>query len=210
MASPRKRNQISEQFIAHPRSMVTSPAMRVLSLSEVRILWRLEVEHMAHGGVDNGRLPCTYAHFEEWGVRRRFVAPALRALEALGFIETTRKGYRGAVGTRQPSRYRLTYVRARDATGAGTHEYLKIKTLQEAKTIAAKARRDLNPCNAERSKIRFARATKCPIPGPLSGRINPIALDPLSGPTVSGPLSGPTSISRGKSRPTQKQRTPSP
>jgi hypothetical protein len=60
---------------------------------------------MAHGGVENGRLVCTFADFEKWGIRRRFIAPALRELEALGFIATTRRGYRGAAGKGTPSLY---------------------------------------------------------------------------------------------------------
>ena len=60
--------------------------MRVLTLSERRALDRLELEHMDHGGAENGKLPVTYADLEKWGVRPDSIAGAIRALEALGLI----------------------------------------------------------------------------------------------------------------------------
>jgi DNA-binding transcriptional MocR family regulator len=53
-----------------------------------RFLARLEIEMAHHGGNDNGRLPVTYDHFVEYGVRRHSIKPTLRELEALGFIES--------------------------------------------------------------------------------------------------------------------------
>jgi hypothetical protein len=108
-ARRKKRNAIAGQFIAHPRQMIESPAWRALSLAARKALDRIEIEHMNHGGVENGKLPVTYQDFEAWGVHPRFVAPALRELEELGIIETMKKGYRGAAGTRQASEYRLTF-----------------------------------------------------------------------------------------------------
>jgi hypothetical protein len=151
----RKGNGIAGQFIAHPRQMLESPAMRVLSLAAHRALIRIEIEHMNHGGAENGKLPCTFADLRDWGIHKDAVAPALRELEALGFIETMKKGYRGAAGTRQASEYRLTFRPAWNAgraDGDGTHEYLKIKTVEEAEEIAAEARKAADHNNVERGK----------------------------------------------------------
>jgi hypothetical protein len=63
----RRRNQIAGQFVSRPRQLVESPAMRVLSLAAHQALMRIEVEHMSHGGVENGKLPVTYRQLEEWG-----------------------------------------------------------------------------------------------------------------------------------------------
>jgi hypothetical protein len=129
-------------------------------------LTRLEVEHMDHGGAENGKLPVTYLQFEEWGIHPNFVASALRELQALGIAEVTRHGYAGAADKRSPSLYRLTYLTAHDAGRAdatGTHEYLKIKTLEEAEAIAKAARKAADPRNVERSKKHFATLTKCEI-----------------------------------------------
>lgn len=76
------------------------------------------------------------------------IAPALRELEALGFIKITRKGYSGPATMRAPSLYRLTFRPAWDAAkrdGDGTHEYLAIKTVAQAETIAKAARARLAP-----------------------------------------------------------------
>ena len=140
--------------------------MRVLSRVAHLALTRLEVEHMDHGGAENGRLPTTYQQFEEWGIHPRFVASALRELQALGIVEITRHGYAGAADKRSPSLYRLTYLTAHDAGSAdatGTHEYLKIKTVEEAEAVAKAARNAADPRNVERSKKHSATVTKCQI-----------------------------------------------
>jgi hypothetical protein len=154
----KRRNAIAGAFIARPRQLLDSPVLWVLSQSAHRALLRIEIEHMAHAGSANGKLLVTYKDLERCGIHPNAIAPALRELEALGIIETTRKGYGGAQ-VREPSLYRLTYVRAWNAgraDGTGTHEYLRFKTHQEAETAAQKARKAANPRNSARSKNYFA------------------------------------------------------
>jgi hypothetical protein len=137
--------------------------MRVLTLSERRVLDRIELEHMAHAGSDNGKLPVTYADFEKWGVRRDSIAGAIRALEALGIIETTRRGYAGAADMRTPSHYRLTFFHAHNAGRAdatGTHEYMKITDIEKARVIAGRARKASDRRNVDRGKIQSATPQK--------------------------------------------------
>jgi hypothetical protein len=150
----RKRNQIAGQFVAHPRQMIESVAWRVLSLAARKALERIEIEHMDHGGAENGRLPVTYADFETWDVHPNFVAPALRELEALGFIEIVKRGSRGAAGTRQASEYRLTFRPAWNApkNDTGSHEYMKIKTREDAEAVASAARKRADPQTVTRAK----------------------------------------------------------
>jgi hypothetical protein len=162
----KRKSQVADQFVWRPRQLIESPAMRVLSRVAHLALTRLEVEHMDHGGAENGRLPTTYQQFEEWGIHPRFVASALRELQALGIVEITRHGYAGAADKRSPSLYRLTYLTAHDAGSAdatGTHEYLKIKTVEEAEAVAKAARNAADPRNVERSKKHSATVTKCQI-----------------------------------------------
>src|SRR5215207_11211757 len=106
----RKNNQISGQFVAHSRELRESAAWRALPDNARRVLDRLELEHMRHGGAENGSLPCTYADFERAGIRRASVALAIRQCVVLGYVQVTTQGYRGAQGFRQPSLYRLTYI----------------------------------------------------------------------------------------------------
>jgi hypothetical protein len=157
MSAPKRRNWIAHQFAARPIQMLESPAMRVLTLAERRALDRIEIEYAHHGGAHNGKLPITYADLERFGLHPNVVAPSLRALAALGFIEVTRKGYGGSAEVRAPSWYRLTYRPAWNATrrdGDGTHEYMAIKTVEEAAAIAKAARSRADPRNIERAKAR--------------------------------------------------------
>jgi hypothetical protein len=48
-------------------------------------------------------------HFVEFGIERHAIAPAIRELVALGFVEVTRQGCAGNAGCRQPTLFRLTY-----------------------------------------------------------------------------------------------------
>src|SRR5712671_2000780 len=102
------KNKISRQFAWRTIEMMESPAFRVLSHSARRILDRLEIEIAHHGGNDNGRLPCTFDHFAEYGIDRHSIAPALREICALGFVEITEQGRAGNAEWRRPNLFRLT------------------------------------------------------------------------------------------------------
>jgi hypothetical protein len=130
-------NKIDGPFAPRLITMLKSPAYRALSLSAHRILARLEIELYQHGGEDNGKLIVTYDHFVEHGIDRDAIAPALRELEALGFIEIPERGRAG--NWHEPSKYRLTYRpvgRARP-----THEWGHVQTMEQAQAIARAARK---------------------------------------------------------------------
>jgi hypothetical protein len=103
------RFQIGEQFVHYPISMLKAETFRSLSLSERKILHRLEIEHACHGGKHNGALTCTYTDFIRYGVRKGSIANALNRLEDRGFIEIVR-GRMAFGDLRVPSKYRLTYL----------------------------------------------------------------------------------------------------
>jgi hypothetical protein len=75
------------------------------------VLLRLEIEHMRQGGQDNGKLICTFDNFEQFGVRRMSIAPAIRLLVKVGLVQITDRGWRAAEHGR-PAKYRLTYLPA--------------------------------------------------------------------------------------------------
>ena len=120
--------------------MLEAPSYRVLSLSARRVLDRLEIELAHHGGMDNGRLPVTYDNIEQYGIDRHAIAPAIKELVALGFIEIAEHGRAGNAEWRTPNRFRITYKETKDA--APTHEWKRIQTLERA---AAKARAARKP-----------------------------------------------------------------
>jgi hypothetical protein len=88
----KKCNRIGGQFSVRLVEMQNSPAYRMLSLSAQRILDRLKIEHANHAGTENGRLPCTFEHFVEYGIHRHAIAPAIREVVLLGFVEITEQG----------------------------------------------------------------------------------------------------------------------
>jgi hypothetical protein len=100
--------KLTEQFVPRPRSMLESRGYRALSLSAHRVLARIEVEHLKHGGKDNGRLPVTHRDFLEYGVRPNSVASAIHELTSWRFVRIMKKGRSGKNST--PTEYLLTYV----------------------------------------------------------------------------------------------------
>jgi hypothetical protein len=109
MSSRHRRTSIKGQWAGITIEMLESPAYRALTLSALRILARLQIELANHGGKDNGRLPCTYENFQQYGIDKHSIAPALSLLQALGFIQITEVGRAGNAEWRRPSRYRLTF-----------------------------------------------------------------------------------------------------
>jgi hypothetical protein len=116
MAKIRKRTKRYKPDEANPAFVMTrlvmldSVAYWALKPIERTILAVIEIEHMRHGGVENGRLIVTRRQFEKRGIPRHAIAPSLRALEALGFIEITERGAAGIGEHAQAHRFRLTYV----------------------------------------------------------------------------------------------------
>jgi hypothetical protein len=94
-------------FIAHSIEFYQSEAFRSLNNAERKILARIEIEHMKHGGKENGRLVCLYDDFVAYGVRRPSIPAAIKHLETVGAIEMTQRGRRDAM--HNPHHYRLTY-----------------------------------------------------------------------------------------------------
>jgi hypothetical protein len=157
----RRKNRIDGQFAARTITMLESPAYMALSLSARRALNRLEIELAHHGGLDNGRLPVTFDHFAEYRIERHAIAPALRELEALGFIEITERGRAGNGEWRRPHLFRLTYKNVGNAQP--TDEWKRIKTDQEADIIAAAARKTTprKPRRKNKTPVRVSPNSQC-------------------------------------------------
>jgi hypothetical protein len=142
----RRRNVINEQYSARSIEMLESPAYRALSLSGHRLISRIEIELANHGGNDNGRLPVTKEDFIAYGISGRMVAPAIREVEALGFIRVTQRGHGGNAEHRRPHHFLLTFAYGRESlANPPTHDWRKIKTIEEAEAIAAAARAAKDP-----------------------------------------------------------------
>ena len=105
-----KPDEANPAFIMTRLVMLDSVAFWALKPIEVRILAVIEIEHMRHGGVENGNLIVTRRQLEKRGIWKMAIAPGLRALAALGFIEIMERGAAGVGDNAQAHRFRLTYV----------------------------------------------------------------------------------------------------
>jgi hypothetical protein len=148
------RSSISGQFAPRLVEMIESPAFRILSLSALRVLSRVEIELAHHGGKDNGRLPITYDDFEKYGIHRHSISPAIREAEALGFLQVTERGRGGNAEFRSPNRFRLTYRHAKEVSGDGSHEWRRIGTMEQAIEIARNAREGGKKAKFRREKTK--------------------------------------------------------
>jgi hypothetical protein len=155
MANSKRRNALAENWISYPRSMLESCAFQVLGHTATRVMRRIEIEHLAHGGAENGKLIVTYDQFEEYGVSRNSVGPAIRELVALGFLEITEKGIASNENGR-PNRFRLTYVNVKTREQP-TNEWRRVMTIEQANRLAKEARAEKDP-RARALGSRGARA----------------------------------------------------
>jgi hypothetical protein len=117
----KRRNRINGQWSPRLIEMLESPAYRALSASAHRAMSRIEIELGSHGGNDNGRLPVTKQDFLEYGISHDQIAPAIRELEALGFIRVTEHGRGGNAEYRKPNLFFLTFAHGRDSRELGRH-----------------------------------------------------------------------------------------
>jgi hypothetical protein len=140
IAGSKRKNKINEQFVYYTREMISSPAYRALSLQGRKVLRRLELEHMAHGGQDNGKLPCRYHDFINYGCRRNGLSAALIEVEALGLAKTVTFGTR-AFGNvlGKASTFLLTYLPTAD--GPATNDWKKFSSIEEARAAVERAQR---------------------------------------------------------------------
>jgi hypothetical protein len=152
----RTRNKLKEQFVPHVRSMLESPAWIALSITARRILDRLELEHMAHAGKENGKLVCTYDDFVKYGAGRKYIAPAILELRSLGFIEVTQWGRQAVGDGRLPSKYRLTYVPTVEPYYQATNEWRRFEH-EAAVMVGLKRARDELEQRRERSRRRRSK-----------------------------------------------------
>jgi DNA-binding transcriptional MocR family regulator len=177
----------------------------VLSVSAHRVISRIEIELAHHGGNDNGNLPVTKQDFIDYGIHHDGVAPAIREAEALGFIRMKR-GRGGNADFRQPNKFLLTFAQGRDSrANPPTHDWRKIKTMQESESIARAARANKNPDavrfglrRSEKNRNRSRKPEPASVPKFGIETSNSSVLDSRTTGSVRKP--GPLSISRGGER----------
>jgi hypothetical protein len=136
------KTQLNFPFAWRSIEMMKSPAYNALGLAARRVLDRLEIEFEKHGRnpLENGLLPCTFDDFQDYGIDRHAIAPAIREAVALGFVRITRKGSAGNESRRQAALYLITYRHA--GSDCRLEDGWKaVKTLEEARNRVKSARR---------------------------------------------------------------------
>jgi hypothetical protein len=124
--------RIKEPWIKHRRSMLESPAWRMLPHLARQVVDAIELELMRHAGKDNGQLVVPYSDLAKYSVSRnpRALVQAVRQAEALGFVIILR-GVGGIGAARQPNQYRLTYLLGQNG-GPPSDEWTEIRSEEDA------------------------------------------------------------------------------
>ena len=97
--------------------LINSLAWRSMSVNCRKLIDRLLLEHCNHSGLENGRLVCTYKDFQDYGLTRNKIRPAIEEADFLGLVKHQR-GER-VFAKNQPNSYRITFYgtsEARDPT----------------------------------------------------------------------------------------------
>jgi hypothetical protein len=137
------------------KEMIESSAHRALSGAARKVIDRITLEHMAHGGGRNGQLEVTYADFRRYGIRGSSIYPAIEEAIALGFIKRVDPG-RKAWGEFKGSsaRYRLEWLPDCNGSPASNH-WKRFQTVTEASEAA----------DGAKQRVRMARSREaivCP------------------------------------------------
>lgn len=122
-------------YVRLPLHLLRSPAYRGLSTPARGCLDFLLIEHLTHGGAENGNLMAPYRQLAMSGVRKDSIREALHMLEALGVIERTRYGGRQG-GRANASRYGLGWLPLRGEP-VPRERYRKVTAEQVAEYMAA-------------------------------------------------------------------------
>lgn len=97
-------------FVPRRHEMLRAPAWQSMPWPLHKLIERLEIEHLSHGGQENGHLFVPFSQFEAYGISRRRIRALLELGAALGFLEVRRDPEATSWDIRPPNAYRLTYL----------------------------------------------------------------------------------------------------
>ena len=96
------------------RELLTSDAWRSQGINTVRFIHFLLLEHLRHGGQENGKLKAPRRQLRAFGIGARHVSTAIAEAEKLGLVICHKRGMRTA------TQYRLTWLEGHDGERAET------------------------------------------------------------------------------------------
>jgi hypothetical protein len=159
----RDRNAIpkGEPWVWMTQEMLESPAWRTAPLAARQVIQRIAIEHMSHGGTENGRLIVTYDNFADYGVRRNSIRFGIMVAQALGWITITEEGRATPGDTRRASRYALQWVDRHD--GAPRSNRWKVfETMAQAEAVVEKVRAKLKAEVDQRKRHKASGLSRAP------------------------------------------------
>src|SRR5205823_12969455 len=85
-----------EPWVWHTLALLSSPPWCGMSINCHRLILFLEIEHLQHGGNENGSLLAPYAQLVRFGIGRRFIAGAIlaRTPHTVNIIRSSAPGLR--------------------------------------------------------------------------------------------------------------------
>jgi hypothetical protein len=101
-----------QQFIWLTRELLMSDAWRSQGINTVRFIHFLLLEHLRHGGQENGKLKAPRRQLCAFGIGARHVSTAIAEAEKLGLVICHKRGMRTA------TLYRLTWLEGHDGKRA--------------------------------------------------------------------------------------------
>ena len=150
---------IGQPWVWMSHELLESGAHRSLSVHGIRALNRIQIEHMAHGGLENGRLKVTWQDFVKYGLSRRYVALAIAEITTLGLVAIERRGRRfHGEDHGDPAQYRLTYLPVSEPANMhpATNEWKRFGTSTDAARAALKRLTNIKPASAFKSKTKHS------------------------------------------------------
>jgi hypothetical protein len=91
------KEKIPNPFVWRSLEMCRSDAFRTRGVNVVRLIEFLEIEHMKHGGKQNGKLKAPRRQLEAYGISSHCVTDAIHDAELRGLIDCHRGGMRVAI-----------------------------------------------------------------------------------------------------------------
>jgi len=104
-----KVSKIDGPFVPITIDLATSAAWRCRPINVVRLIEYLMIEHMRHGGHENGNLIATYNQLVAFGMSRGLISKSLSVAERLRLVEVFRFGRKSFTDS-YPLRFRLTFL----------------------------------------------------------------------------------------------------
>lgn len=127
-----------EGFVWLTSRIMQSSAFRAMSLNARKLVDRVQVEHMAHGGTRNGDLIVTYTDLVEWGIRRNSIPPTIAEVVALGILEHRPGRASHIAGRGHPQVFRISWLPTGDEPPST--KWCAFETIEQAEQVAKTAR----------------------------------------------------------------------